>query len=174
MIMFKRKKAILRYYRFGSFLENLFSSFTNIFLQINSRVIPERIFLKKTKNISLCYLNSSGQFLYSIFNFLSFLFTKKFLDKEISFDKIYDYKNTFNLEKLKKQAMAVWPLQAMHFLEDDAPKIKYSSEYLNSLYKANVEDFASKIVSSNWWIDCIKEFRDFFYNDNEIDLEKLS
>jgi len=162
---FKSYKQGDSYYRIGSIIEGLYASLFNIFLADESKSWAEKPFLKKKKPFSTVYLNSFGIFLYSKLNILFFLFFRRFMDHDISLDE----------DVMIAIHPPVWPRQAMHYYEKASSNItSHNKDLLSSIYIATHKEYTeSGGEDSQWWIDCRREFINYFFVDNKIKEKEL-
>jgi putative sugar O-methyltransferase len=174
MIFFKKKSKELRYYRIGAIFENFYVQILNLGLCKESKIWSEKIFLKKRKSISLLYMNSFGRIIYYVANLFYFIFSRRFLDKDIAFDVSHQNSDN-NYNDIVVRSPSVWPPQALHLNEKN---VKLDSndkgDYLDKVYNLSYSDYAKEIEDSQWWIDCKKEFRECFFQEKKVDLQRIS
>ena len=169
-----KKNKELRYYRIGSIIENFYVQIFNLGLYKDSRSWSERFLLNKRKPISLVYLNSFGMSIYFVLNLAYYFFFRKFLDNDIIIEE-GNFRDNENINNHQVKSPSVWPLQAIHLSENNAMHVsKEKGDYLDKIYNMSFTDYSEKIEDSQWWVDCRKEFKEFFYVDNKIDLNKIA
>jgi putative sugar O-methyltransferase len=174
--MFKKLKNFLfyDYHRPSAKIYHFFVMIKKIFYNSKTSLFSERILLLKLPPESMIYYNSLGRLAFIIRNFISIIFLRKFFEKSIKLEDLTTT-NNFNHQLNYGVDDNPWPHQAMHLFEKETELeekfyIKLEEEYINSVEFFKKEEILDE---TKWWNECRNEFKQIFFKNGKIDIQKL-
>lgn len=161
------------YHRPSAKIYHFFVWFKKIFYNKKTNFFAERILLLKSPPESMIYYNSLGRIVFLLKNYLYILLSKNFCEKSLNLE---DKKNTnikVNIDNGSDNSP--WPPQAMHIYEKERVLEEDFYKKLENDYFKSVELFKSEEIldETNWWLECRKEFKNIFFKENKINIDKL-
>ncbi len=152
------------YHRPSSKFFHLIALLQTFFFNKKSKIMSERMMLLKSPPTSTIFYNFFGRIFVLTINLFFILLFNKFFESEVSIDSFENKKNKIQ----SGHDHSLWPEQAIHIFENN-------KELNDDTYKKIQENYKASIISlennknfkdSPWWIECRKEFRDIFINDD--------
>ena len=161
------------YHRPTAKIYHFFVMIKKMFYNSKTNFFSERILLLKSPPESMIYYNAMGRAMFLIRNFISIVFTRKFFEKNIKLEDL----NTKHLNNSFNYGIDdnPWPHQAIHLHEKEKELeekfyMKLEEEYINSVELFKKEEILDE---TNWWRECRNEFKEIFFANNKINIEKL-
>tara|TARA_A100001015_G_scaffold292363_1_gene367629 strand:+ start:6622 stop:7944 length:1323 start_codon:yes stop_codon:yes gene_type:complete len=170
----KIKNFILyNYHRPSAKIYHFFVWFKKIFYNKKTNFFAERILLLKSPPESMIYYNSLGRIVFLMKNYLYIFMSGNFCEKSLNLEdkKIKD--DDLNIDSGSNNSP--WPPQAMHIYERERVLGEDFYNKLEKDYLKSVELFKSEEVldETNWWLECRNEFKNIFFKENKININKL-
>ena len=173
--MFRQIKNYLlyNYHRPSAKVFHFYALLKKIFYNNKTDFFSERILLLKLPPESMIYYNFLGRIFFLTRNFLFIIFFRRFYDKSLMLEES-NY-NKENQKLIDNKDYNPWPHQAIHLFESES---EYDEEFFKKLEKEyfnSIEIFKNEEIldETNWWQECRNEFKDIFFKDNKINIEKI-
>lgn len=161
------------YHRPTAKIYNFFVMFKKVLYNKKTNFFSEKILLLKSPPESMIYYNIFGRIIFFIRNLFSIVILNKFYDKSLILEdpEIDCPKNLLN----HGIDSAPWPHQAMHIHEQEKELNENFYLTLKNEYKSSLDLFEKNemLDETNWWKECRQEFKNIFFSENEINIEKL-
>ena len=161
------------YHRPSAKIYHFFVWFKKIFYNKKTNFFAERILLLKSPPENMIYYNSLGRIIFLLKNYLYIFLSGNFFEKSLHLEDKKNTNDDLNIDNGSDNSP--WPPQAMHIYEKE--KV-LEEEFYNKLekdYFKSVELFKSEEVldETDWWLECRNEFKNIFFKEKKIDIDKL-
>ncbi len=161
------------YHRPSAKIYHFFVWFKKIFYNRKTNFFAERILLLKSPPENMIYYNSLGRIIFLLKNYLYIFLSGNFFEKSLHLEDKKNTNDDLNIDNGSDNSP--WPPQAMHIYEKE--KV-LEEEFYNKLekdYFKSVELFKSEEVldETDWWLECRNEFKNIFFKEKKIDIDKL-
>ena len=171
MIKFIKKILFESYHRPSAKAQHIYIFFYKFLFNSKTKIFSERLMLLKKPPNSMIYYNSFGRIVIMFLNLFWVILFNKFFEKE----SFVDQSNKLNDKHLRGNNESPWPVQALHFYEQNKP---ISKEFFNKINKDYLESNEillnnKNFEDSDWWRSCREEFEKLFIKDKEININAL-
>ena len=152
------------YHRPSAKILHFLALLQSLFFNKKSKAISEKFMLLKNPPSSTIFYNFFGRIFILIANFIFIIFFNKYFESDVFID---NYKNKKKNNENGRDS-SPWPTQAIHFFENLKEVNEKSFIQIQENYKLSLESLEKNkyFKDSPWWIECRKEFKKIFINND--------